>query len=117
MYFKKRLFSTDKLYNISNLLSVRKLYILSVILKTHKCLPFDPTLLKKRRKDIILKLPTVRTTFASIQYNTRSAYLYNKLNKQTYIYNKNFRECKNLVIKFIQTLTYDETENLLICNT
>lgn len=113
MYFKKRRFSTEELYQISGLLSVRKLYIMATILKTHKYLPYDLTLLNKRRRDIVAQLPTIKTAFASRQYLSNSGFLYNKINKLLYIYDKNYQECKKLLAKWLLSKSYEETEALL----
>lgn len=115
MYFKKRIFSTDKLYDLCNLLTVRKLYILLVILKTHKETPYDPRILKKRNKHRILKVPKTKTEFASRQFNKRSASLYNKINKQMYIYDKKQYQCKKKLITWLHNLNYNDTEALLQC--
>lgn len=113
MYFKKRTFPTYELYQISNLLSVRKLYIIHIVLKKYKSLPLDPNVLARRRKHNIASTPFVKTEFANIQYYKRSSFLYNKINKQIDIHTKSFKECKSLLIKWINLLCYEEVENLL----
>jgi hypothetical protein len=88
MYFKKTGFATNSLYDMCKLLSIRKLYITCTILRKHKYIPYDPTIISKRRKDLVTVVPRTNTTFASRQYNRRSAYLYNKINKMLNIYDK-----------------------------
>jgi hypothetical protein len=68
MYFKKRRFPTEKLYYISGLLSVRKLYIIMTTLKAHTSIPFDPRFLKKRRNDVLAVSSGTRTVFADRQF-------------------------------------------------
>lgn len=114
MYFKKRTFPTHELYQISNLLSVRKLYIVHIVLKKYKTLPLDPNVLARRRKHDIASTSIVKTEFANIQYDKRSSFLYNKINKQIDIHTKSFKECKSLLIEWINKLCYDEVENLLL---
>lgn len=89
------------------------MYILKIILKKHKTLPYVPDSILKRRKDKIVEIPRVKTKFASIQYNKRSVKLYNKINKDSYIYSKPLYECKKIVKDWVKPLTYDEVEALL----
>lgn len=114
MYFKNMRFSTQHLYQISNLLSVRKLYIIRTIIKKHKSLPYDPNLNLKRRKDLVADVPQTKTKFASNQFKKRSAQLYNKCNRETYVYNKKLNECKKILAQWIKPLNYEETEALLL---
>lgn len=113
MYFKKMDYSTENIYILSNILSVRKLYILQIVLKMHKALPYDRKIENKRRMDYVVQVPTTKTTFAAMQYNRRSSYLYNKINKELNIFNKNYHECKNRLYKWLKLLNYEETENVL----
>lgn len=113
MYFKKRKYSTERLYQLSNLLSVRKLYILQSILKKHREITVDTNSLTKRRKDIVAQVPQVKTSFANMQYNRRAAQIYNKINKKISIYKKTYYECKKELIRYLQPLTYEEIESLV----
>lgn len=54
--------------------------------------------------------------FACTQFYKRSAQLYNRINKKIYIYTKTNYECKKELINWIKTLTYEETEALLVHN-
>lgn len=114
MLFKKIRFPTESLYQLSHVLSVRKLYILHCILKLHKTTPFKPDIYNKRRKFKVAYAPRVRTKFAQIQYFTQSAHLYNTINKKIFIYDKTLRETKKLVTKWLKTKTWDETETILL---
>lgn len=113
MYFKKRRYPTDSLYQISGLLSVRKLYITFTVLKKHKTLPYDINIISKRRKDMVAQVPQTKTKFAAIQYSKRSAQLYNRINREICLYSKQEHVCKNNLINWIQPLTYEYTEALL----
>lgn len=113
MYFKKKRYSTEKLYEISGLLTVRQLYIIHTILKKHKSTPYDINIISKRRKDLITTLPHTNTKFATMQYNKRSAQLYNRVNRVIYIYPKKLRECKKHITDWIKPLTYNEIETFL----
>ena len=111
--FKKKWYLTDDLFHLSNLLSVRKIYITLIVLKKHKSLSYDADIKTKRRKDMLLNIPRTRTVLASMQFRKRSAALYKKINKHIYIYPKNYYESKKNITEWIQTLTYNETETLL----
>lgn len=113
MYFKERRFPTETLYKECNLLTIRKLYILHSVLKKHKTLTFDPSIQTRRRRAVIIETTKCRTKFAHMQYMIKSAFLYNKVNKGIYIYDKNLFECKKLITDWLKTKTYTETEELL----
>jgi hypothetical protein len=113
MYFKNQLFPTDTLYTISNLMSVRKLYILYSVLRIHKTLPHDPELCIQRRRKNVVCVPLTKTAFAEAQFQKRSADLYNKINKQIDLHSKTYSECKYDLMKWLNGLNYDETESLL----
>lgn len=114
MYFKPYRYSTQDLYKISGLLTVRKLYIINIILCLHKTLPFTPTRPKKRRNDIVAHSPRVRTVFARRQYTTQASYIYNKLNLEINIYPKLLQECKKTLTEWLKPLSYEETESILV---
>lgn len=116
MYFKKKRFPTTDLYKIDNLLSVRKLYILLITLNQHKKLQYDSAIYSKRVNFRVTTIPQTKSKFASIQYSYRSAFLYNMINKNIGIYNKNFYDCKKHIIKWLNQLNYDETEAILLCS-
>lgn len=113
MYFKSYSFSTNLLYSMSNLLSVRKIYITQVILKKHKMLTYDPSIVNRRRKDNIAKVIGTKTAFARRQYAKQSAHLYNLINKSLNIYPMQYHDCKKVLTEWIQTKNYGETEALL----
>jgi hypothetical protein len=113
MYFKKRTFPTSELYLTCNLLSVRKLYILLLMLRKHKHQPYDPETAGRRRRHAIVCIPQINTNFASVQTNYRSAVLYNKINSYIYIHNKPFYECKQMLVSWLNTQTYDSLETFI----
>lgn len=113
MHFKRLRFPTVDLYNISDVISVRKLYIVQTILKKHKSLPLNVGITPKRRKFSIADIPSTKTKFACNQYRKRSAQLYNRINKKINIHSKNKYDCKETLIKWIKPLTYEDTEALL----
>lgn len=107
-------FSTTKLYEEAQLLSVRKSYILKATLKAHQLIVQSPeyhNLLNKR----VFKapLPQIQTVFAGRFGNYPQLYLFNKLNKMCTICKDTKHEAKHKILKLLLNLTYDETESLL----
>lgn len=113
MYFKPFRFPTNELYALTQLLTVRKLYVLHAILKKHKKLKIDKNINSKRRKDKICYVKATRSVFASRQFAKQSASLYNLINKSLNIYLTTPFECKKLVTDWLLTKSYKETEDLL----
>lgn len=113
MHFKPFGFPTEELYNFSQVLTVRKLYILSTVLRLHKSLPFFSDAMTRRRKDTVANVQEIKTTFAQRQYTSQSAFIYNKLNKQLNIFELTSRKCKENILKWLETINYNDTEALL----
>lgn len=103
---------TTELYKLCKLLSVRQLYILHAVTKKHSLLPYDPSILTKRRKDIVCK-STHQTHFSHRSFAFLGSYLYNKINKILDIYPLNKQSSKIIVSKWLATLNYEQTEQLL----
>lgn len=114
MKFKPRRFPTAELYNISEVLSVRKLYIQSVIIQGHKSYKYkqNPTCAKRRQPKLI-PIPTVRTKFADRQFTKRASVLYNLVHEQLNIHALTLYECKKIVTDWLMDKSYEETENIL----
>lgn len=113
MFFKPFRFSTENLYRTSDLLTVRKLYVLNITLAKHKTLSFNPQKTKGRRKNTVAPTVSVKSTFAKRQYPRQSSHLYNLLNKELDIYPLTYRECKNVLSKWLKSKTYDQLENMV----
>ena len=115
MYFKPFRFPTESLYKLCNLLSIRQLYILHTTLSLHKTLPYDPTRVARRRKDIVTQSQLRRTDFARRQYPSLSVFIYNSINRKldNNIYPKLKFNCKKSLIEWLSTLNYEETERIL----
>lgn len=109
MYFKPYRFPTQDLYHNSKLLTVRKIYILNLLMQKHKSLTYNPT--SKRRNDIVASC-SVKTTFAMHQYKKQSVFIYNKVNKVLNIYPMLLYEMKKKVTEWLLTLNYEEVEEL-----
>lgn len=106
-------FPTDKLYDVASVLSVRQLYVLRSILRKHPQVPShaDP---RKRRNRNICSVEAHKTKFSTRHFYIASSILYNKINKELQIYSQNHYEVKTKVMKWLQKLSYDDTESLLI---
>lgn len=113
IYSKPYRFPTDKLYKMSGLLTVRKLYILNLILACHKSLPYID-LNHKRRKDVVAPVTATRTAFARRQYRAQSTYMYNKVNKILSIFPMLSYTCKRALAEWLDSLSYEEVEKLFI---
>lgn len=114
MYLKPYRFSTNKLYTLCDLLSVRKLYIFNLIIKTHKTTTYTPEKTSTRRKKTkVIHTPTVKSAFARRQQAAQSANLYNLINKHIDMYSSTTHECKAKLLKWLKTKSYSDIENLI----
>jgi hypothetical protein len=113
MYYKPRDFSTELLYSSSDLLSVRKLYVLNTVLSKHKSLPYQQIETNSRRKRNVVQQMRVRSVFAKRQYVTSAAVLYNMINKELDIYNMTYTKCKSAVTKWLKAKSYAEIELII----
>lgn len=116
MYFKPYRYPTALLYNHCNLLSMRKLYILSVVLKKHKNLIFDPSYNNHRRLKNVAPCPRIKSAFARRQYDILSALLYNKLNLNLNFYPLNLHGCKVTLSNWLKQQDYNGIEDLILPN-
>lgn len=112
MHFKRRDFPTTELYSQADVLTVRQLFILRAVLRKHSMLKLDSDKLNRRKGLPVCDTEKCRTKFASRQFMATSSRLYNKINKIISIYPLTKREAKIKLTKWLQKLTYDETENL-----
>lgn len=106
-------FPTTELYKTCKVLSVRKLYLLNLLMTTHAHTPYDPSLISQRRKHSVC--PSIRTKCASAQrfFRFLSSHVYNKTNKILSIYPLCKSKCKAKIINWLHDLDYSETENIL----
>lgn len=106
-------FPTSQLYIDSKVLTVRQLYILRSVLRKHTFLPFEKCKMSKRNPGRVCDVVNCQTTFATRQYEYLSIILYNKINKKLNIYQLNLYHCKNEIFKWLLTLNYDQTEQII----
>lgn len=118
MYFKPYRFPTSDLYQLCDLMTIRKLYVLNVILRRHKSTKLCPniitTSIRRRRKPNVIPMPDTKSVFARRQYLAQSTKLYNLINKTEDIYPSTYKDCKTKVLKWIKTKNYAELENMLV---
>lgn len=106
---------TKTLYGTCKVLSIRKLYILQIIVKHHKNTPYNhEDYIKKRTIRNVCPQIKCRTTTARQQCRYMSTCLYNKINSILNIYPLSTYETKHKVTNFLQALDYDQTELLLL---
>ena len=107
-------FPTTNLYVLCQVLTVRQLFVLQTVLKKHSELTFDRAFINlKRRSDLVCPTLRCRTAVAQRHYPYISAMLYNRLNKELQIYPVSSYTCKLNCSKWLQTLSYLATEDLL----
>lgn len=112
LLFKPYRYSTKELYKESEVLSVRQLYLHTIVMYVHSRTPFT-TSTNKRRQDKICKTIKFRTSFTNTQHCFMASYLYNKINKKLYVHPLNKINCKMKLRIWLLSLDYLESEALL----
>ncbi|CAK1604430.1 unnamed protein product [Parnassius mnemosyne] len=112
---KPRTYPTTNLYAEANVLTVRKIYILSIILKKHSCIDLLDNIRNSgtRRDYEVCEIIPVKTFFAQKFFSFRGSRLYNKANKLHRIINLTKFECKKKISNWLLKLDYEKTEQLL----
>lgn len=106
---------TDDLYNETNFLTVRQLYILAVILRFHKtAIPNAVNRKKQGDRHNTWLLPRTHTAFAQSCYSFRGPFLYQLADDVLDILDTTRFVCKKKVTHWLSTLDYRSTENILI---
>lgn len=107
-------FSTDILYQECQVLSVRKLFVLRIIMKQHKNLPqVDPQIdPDKRVTHIVFHTSKCRTVFAHRFSIFLGSFLYNRISKSIQLIKLNSHDLKKTLTMFLMSLDYDSTEAL-----
>lgn len=112
--FRPILFPTQLLYQSCNVLTVRQLFILNTLLKQHTKLPYNSLVTDRRRKDICMDSYRLRHSFMYRFFIFLGPFLYNKVNAILSMYALKTVYCKNVITTWLQNLSYDDTEKLLI---
>lgn len=107
-------FSTTELFNVWEVLSVRQYFVLQIVLKKHSQTCYDQEAVKnKRRKGTVCRSQTFHASMSLKFFCFLGTYLYNKVNSSLSIYPLTKNKCKVAVSKWLRTLDYRQTEDLL----
>lgn len=109
--FNRYRYPTTALYQDIKLLTVRQLFIKSLLTKQHKNLPDYSE--SRRRTDIVYLVPQHKTKFAKKFIKVLGPTLYNKLSKNIHLRSLTLHSCKRVIVDFLQKLTYENTEKIL----
>lgn len=114
MLKKPFIYPTVKLHSELKVLSIRQLYVLSIVLRKHTTVPYvGMHNVTRRRDDLVCPTEKTRTEFARSQHKIASARLYNVINRLLNIYPINKYECKQKITNFLYKLDYCKTEQLI----
>lgn len=113
--FHPFLYPTDLLYKSCNVLTVRQLFITHLVLKQHTMLSYNIESTNKRRNDIVCESnASSKYAFVNRFYTFLGPFLYNILNRKLSIYKLNNYDCKKVILQFLLSISYSETEDLLV---
>lgn len=105
---------TSDLYKFSDVLSVRKLYIHQAVILCHRAIRVLPSYQKLCMKRVYkFPIPSINTSFARRFGTYQHPYLYNKISKIISLKDLPARDVKIMVFKYLDTLSYDQAEQLL----
>lgn len=113
MLNKSFTFSTDNVYEICGVLSIRKLIVSKTVLSQHSKVPYK--MFNKntfRRNNKVCELGRVNSAFAKRFQHFIGPFLYNKLNKILSIYSLNSTNCKIKLSNWLHKQSYNRIENL-----
>lgn len=108
--FKPIMFPTYDLYQYCEVLTVRQLFIIQSILKQHS---YIDTSIKSRSRHLVVPTSHCKSSFAHRFFYFLGPHLYKKLHKKCNIIHLTRFKCKKVLFCFLNTLNYDETEDLL----
>lgn len=114
MLRKPFLYPTVKLFEDTQVLSVRRLYILRIAIQMHSEVKSSVDYLALCQKRVFnIPLPDIRTSFAKRFILFRKPFIYNKLNKSYKIHSLTAREFKQRIRNELLNWTYNHTEDFL----
>lgn len=102
---------TTDVYKSSNVLSVRKLYIYEAIRRYHRI--SIPTLPETDKRTDRCPLPKIKREFARKNYRYLAPFLYNKINSKSKIKSMSNFKVKKVIVDWLNTYDYNETEKLI----
>lgn len=109
-YKKPFRYPTKKLYQETNFLTVRQLYILATALRFHRTALTSASRTKKSSRRNAWPIPKTRTYLAQRSYAFKSPQLYQNLNKILNLLDNTRFVCKKKIVSWLCTHNYDETE-------
>lgn len=115
MLFKNFLYPTTQLYQESQVLTVRQLFILCSVLKKHSEMVYTVSNFNSssRRRDSPFTILFTRTMFARKQYLILSSYIYNKIDYNLHIVSLNKFEIRKKLKVWLLNKDYNSTEDIL----
>lgn len=106
---------TKELYKHWEVLTVRQTFIFYTVVKMHSQLEYDPLLTKtKRRKGDVASTKLFNLSLSHNFFCYLAPILYNRINSKINIYSLPTRKCKLHINTYLMSLTYQDTENLLL---
>lgn len=106
-------YPTNELYQDTNFLTVRQLYILAVILRFHKTAPYTALTKRPISRRNTWHVPTTNTRHAQRAYYYKGPTLYSHYERVFDLYNTTRFICKKKITSWLLTLNYSETESLV----
>lgn len=108
-------FPTTDLYTTWDVLTVRQYFLLQTVLLKHSQINYDQEIVKdRRRKGKVCSSLNFRTKQPNRFFIFLGSYIYNLVNAKLSIYSLPRAKCKTAVTNWLKSLTYTESENLLI---
>lgn len=111
MMGKARRYPTDKLYEEAAVLTVRQLFVWRAIAKSHHLSANQDPTRRKRPRDQLL--PKINTVFACRLPKYAHIFTYNSVCKIIDIQDKSLAQSKNLILNWLLSLSYAQTERLV----
>jgi hypothetical protein len=114
MLKKPRLYPTARLFSECKLLTVRQLYIMKAITRTHKYL-LNSSIYEELLSKRIFKapLPALKSTMARRCPAYSHPTIYNKICNKQNITKLSLAKAKRVVNNWLLTISYSDTENLV----
>ena len=115
MTSKPILFPTSDLYGITDVLTVRQIYILRLLMRKHSQLPYSKVagVTNRRRANRVCDSKFCRLLLSKRHFLYAAPVIYNKVNKLLGIFPLTSRECKSRITTWLKSLSYHDTEKLM----
>lgn len=114
MFGKPFRYPTKILYNETQTLSVRQLFIQKALLSHHKVFKLTSENLSEQKRRVNVKVPAVKSAFARRFCHYTLPFLYRRTMKLCNLSDSSLYGVKEKVRKWLLTLDYDATESLFV---